>query len=75
MFSNFIKRLQHRYFPVKFAKFLRTLILKNICKQLPLNFKGNFYVKFDFYNLDANLSISCWMDFVFLYNSCYKFTF
>ena len=34
---NFIKkRLQHRCFPVKFAKFLRTAILKNICKQLLL---------------------------------------
>ena len=32
---NFIKkRLQHRYFPVKFAIFLRTPILKNICKRL-----------------------------------------
>ena len=28
------KRLQHRCFPVNFAKFLRTPILKNICKQL-----------------------------------------
>ena len=29
---NFIKkRLQHRCFPLKFAKFLRTPILKNIC--------------------------------------------
>ena len=35
MACNFIKmRLQHRCFPVKFAKFLRTLILKNICKRL-----------------------------------------
>ena len=33
--SNFIKkRLQHRCFPVKFAKLLRTRILKNICKRL-----------------------------------------
>ena len=32
---NFIKnRLQHRCFPVKFAKLLRTRILKNICKRL-----------------------------------------
>ena len=31
---NFIKkRLQHRCFPVKFAKFLRTAILKNIYEQ------------------------------------------
>ena len=36
---NFIKkRLQHRYFPVKFAKFLTTSILKNICEWLLLNF-------------------------------------
>ena len=28
------KRLQYRCFPVKFAKFLRTLILKNICERL-----------------------------------------
>ena len=33
------KRLQRRYFSVKFANFLRTPILKNICKRLPLNFK------------------------------------
>ena len=33
---NFIKkRLQHSCFPVNIAKFLRTPILKNICKQLP----------------------------------------
>ena len=32
---NFIKkRLQHRCFPVKFAKFLRTPILKSICERL-----------------------------------------
>ena len=30
------KRLRHRCFPVKFAKFLRTPILKNICERLPL---------------------------------------
>ena len=35
---NFIKKLlQHRHFPVKFAKFLRTLILKNICERLLLS--------------------------------------
>ena len=32
---NFIKkRLQHRRFPVNIAKFLRTIILKNICERL-----------------------------------------
>ena len=32
---NFIKkRLQHRWFPVKFAKFLAAPILKNICEKL-----------------------------------------
>ena len=29
------KRLQHRCFPVKLAKLLRTRILKNICERLP----------------------------------------
>ena len=34
---NFIKkRLQHKVFPVDFAKFLKTLTLKNICEQLLL---------------------------------------
>ena len=32
------KRLRDICFPVKFAKFLRTAILKNICEQLLLNF-------------------------------------
>ena len=34
---NFIeKRFQHRCLPVKFSKFLRTPILKNVCKRLLL---------------------------------------
>ena len=28
------KRLQHRYFPMNIAKFLRTPVLENICKRL-----------------------------------------
>ena len=37
---NFIKkRLQHRSFHVKFAKFLRTPILKSICERLLLHLK------------------------------------
>ena len=37
MACNFIKkRFQPRCFPVKFAKFLRTPILKNICERIPL---------------------------------------
>ena len=42
VFCNFIKRLYHRCFLVKFAKFLRMPILKNICERLLLNFKGKF---------------------------------
>ena len=34
--ANFFKRLQHKCFPVKFAKLLRIPILRNICKQLLL---------------------------------------
>ena len=38
VFINFIKkRLQHRCFPEKFAKYLRTPILKNIFEWLLLN--------------------------------------
>ena len=32
--SFYKKRLQHKCFPVKFAKLLKTPILKNICKRL-----------------------------------------
>ena len=39
---NFTKiRLQHRCFPVKFVKFLRTPVLKNICQQMLLQTKGS----------------------------------
>ena len=31
------KRLQHKRFPVKFTKFLRTPILKKICEELPMS--------------------------------------
>ena len=35
--SNFLKeRLQHKFFPVNIAKFLKTPILKNICERLLL---------------------------------------
>ena len=37
--SSIKKRLQHRCFPVKFAKFLRTPILKRICERLLLNLR------------------------------------
>ena len=36
--ATLLKTLQHRYFHVKFTKFLRTLILKNICQRLFLQF-------------------------------------
>ena len=39
---NFIKkRLEHKCFPEKFAKYLRTPILKNICKRLLLQIEIN----------------------------------
>ena len=34
----YLKRLLHRCFPVKFANFLRTIILKNICECLLIDF-------------------------------------
>ena len=34
------KRLQHRCFPVKFSKFLRLPILKNVCERMLLAYLG-----------------------------------
>ena len=34
------KKLQHRCFPVKFAKYLRTAVLKNDCEQLILGIES-----------------------------------
>ena len=44
---NFIKKkFQHRCFPVNIAKFLKSLILKNICEQLHLSMvNGHNYTK------------------------------
>ena len=61
-------RHQHRCFPVKFAKVLRTPILKNICERLLLPFLG--FTK-------LNLNVFLWFSWrhCFLYNNiinCYK---
>ena len=46
--ANFItKRLQHRYFPVNIATFLKTSILKDICERLPLNFIDSKWKKYN----------------------------
>ena len=47
---NFIKnRLQHRYFPVNIAKFLRTSILENICERLLLYIVLSYFIiKYNF---------------------------
>ena len=37
IFKFIKKRVLHRFFPVNIAKFLRTLILKNICERLLLD--------------------------------------
>ena len=54
---NFVKkRLQRRCFPVKFAKPLRTPILKNICERLLLNvslFRSLCYNYYLIWNQDA----------------------
>ena len=48
---NFIKkRFQHRCFPVKFVKFLRAHILKNICERLLLNFANSMSISFVWFN-------------------------
>ena len=55
---NFIKkRIQHKYFPAKLAKFLRTPILKNICERL-LSSTRLIYVSFIHILLHFNFSYS-----------------
>ena len=52
---NFIKkRLQHRYFPVDIAKFLRKPILKNICCFCVSFF---FYAYINTFTIDVTLKI------------------
>ena len=49
---NFItKKVQHRCFPVKFAKFLRIPILKNICERLLLYLHYNSHHHFNFHHV------------------------
>ena len=56
---NFIeKKLQHRCFPMKFAKFLRTTILKNICERLLFLLHANLY-KFLLKNLLTKTTCKC----------------
>ena len=59
---NFIKeRLQHRFFPMKFKKILRTSILKNICQRLlltKLNHKVFLWISWRHYFLYNNI-INC----------------
>ena len=47
------KRLQRRCFAVKFAKFLRTPILKNFCERLLLFLKAHSQVRDNFWQLKA----------------------
>ena len=52
-------RFQHRSFPVKFPKTLGTLVLKNICKRLLLDFKVNKNVLYShFLSNKANFSVT-----------------
>ena len=62
------KKFQHIYFPVRFAKFLRTFISNNISEQLLLYFHYNphqhyhyhhfhYHCKMDFYRLRILLTI------------------
>ena len=51
------KRIWHRCFPVNFAKFLRTLILKNSCKRLLL--VAGWYLLLLTYLVYINISVAC----------------
>ena len=51
----FTKKLQHRCFPVKFAKLLRIPILKNICERLLLYLHYNSHDHFHFHHFHYHL--------------------
>ena len=74
LFWNFIKnRLQHRCFPVKFAKFLRTPILKNICERLllfvsPQNTITNSGGKFGLDETSTECNVSIFLNVTILFN-------
>ena len=56
---NFIKkRLQHRFFSVNIAKFLRTLTLKNICERLLLKKRNLHELLQEKMNLRENNQVS-----------------
>ena len=60
------KRLQHWYFPVKFAKVLRTPILKNSCQRLlrfvlPQNAIANSIGEFGLDDTSAECKVSIFL--------------
>ena len=59
------KRLQHRCFPVKYVKFLRTSILKSICKRLLLFVSHQYTIanSSDDFELDETLT-DCKVSFI-----------
>ena len=69
------KRLQHRCFPVKFAKLLRTLVLKNTSEQLLLAaswLKGGFSLRhiswlFRLLKLTTSWYIIAWINLLYEY--------
>ena len=72
------KRLQNRCFPVKFAKFLRTTNLKNICERLLLNLfkKGLEHMCFpvNFVNYSGTPILKSTYKRLFLKHHCRRFS-
>ena len=77
---NFIKkRLQHWYFPIKFPKFLRTSILKNICERLlllvsPQNTIANSSGKFELDETSTKWKVSIFLNVTTLFNQMQPYT-
>ena len=71
---NFIKKiLQHRCFPMKFAKFLRTPILKNIFERLllfvsPQDTITNNGTEFGLNETSADWEVSIFLNVTILFN-------
>ena len=65
----FFKRLQHRRFPVSFAKFLRTPILQHTSEQLLLKFKKYLFLGSLFVSLDKSVSANAIYRILFAWRS------
>ena len=67
-FNLIKKRLQHRCFPVNVANFLRTPILKNICKRLLLKTQAIFHKEWYSYVFVFSVNVIWVFQFIIIFS-------